>query len=111
MSKRRKDPISQRSTAIYDEAFQLQVGEYHPEHHEANIRTLRARYPEYSAKEVDGIYRQACRIEYEIEQWVGGLQLSAGSREELMDWLEDRFFGFTGKSFSWAIERIEEKQV
>lgn len=111
MGKRRKNPVAKRSAAIYDHAFCLQEGEYYPQHHLANVRTLRERYPEYSAEEVDAIYRQACRIQYEIEQWLGPgpMQLSEGSRAELLEWLNDHFYGFTEKSFLWALERVQDK--
>jgi len=110
MGKRRKNSVTKLPSAIYDDAFRLQQGEYYPEHHEANIITLRERYPDHSAEEVETIYRQACRIEHEIEQWLGKMQLSAGSRVELLEWLEDHFYGFTDNSFLWALERVEEKR-
>ncbi len=111
MGKRRKNPVTKRSPAIYDDAYRLHEGEYYPQHHEANLQRLRENHPEYSAGEVETIYRQACRIEYEIEQWLGKMQLSEGSRQELLDWLEDHFYGFTAKSFSSALERVEARRV
>jgi len=109
MGKRRKDRVREPSPEIYDDAFRLQEGEYYPEHHEANIKTLCERYPEYSPEDVDAIYRQACRIQHEVEEWVGDAELSEGSRQELLEWLRDHFYGFTERSFLWALERVERK--
>src|ERR1700757_3025420 len=96
-----KSSDTQLSPEIYDAAYRLQVGEHYPQHHLENVRRLRERYSEYPADEVESIYRQACRIEYEIQKWIGNMQLSQGSRQELLDWLEDHFYGFTEKSFLW----------
>ncbi len=107
-SEKRSGKLSRK---IYDEAYWLQMGEYYPQHHQANVQRLRDRYPDYAAEEVDRIYRQACRLEPEIEQWMGGMRLSPGSRQELLEWLEDHFYGFTKASFSEAIERVEGRQT
>jgi hypothetical protein len=106
----RKNPKAKPSPQIYDDAFSLQEGEYWPEHHIANVKRLSQRYPEYSRDEVDAIYRKACTLEPEIEKWIGTLELSEGSRSELLEWLADQFYGFTNKSFLWALERVEDKR-
>ena len=40
---------------------------------------------------------------------VGGAQLSQQARDELLDWLEDHFYGFSRESFLRAIERAESR--
>ena len=111
MGKRHRKLAIQQSAAMYDEAFFLQEGEYYPQRHEANVRSLCEKYPQYSSKEIDAIYRQACRIEPGVAQWLGNMELSDGGRLELLDWLKDNFYGFTQKSFLRALERVEGKRV
>jgi hypothetical protein len=95
--------------SLYDDAYRWQQGEYYPEHHQANVQRLQQKYPEHPLSEIDAIYRQACSIDYEVQKRVGKSQLSKGAREQLLDWLEDNFYGFSRESFLWAIERAESK--
>lgn len=105
MSRRSKTPPPPSS--LYEDAYRWQQGEFYPEHHQANVQRLHQKYPEHPLAEIDAIYRQACRIDYEVQERVGKSQLSKGAREELLDWLEDNFYGFGRESFLWAIERAE----
>jgi hypothetical protein len=109
MSRRRKDPPSNSSVALYADAYRWQQGEFYPQHHEANVKRLHEKYPEHSLPEIDGIYRQACLIDFEVQKRVGTAQLSPGAREELLDWLEDHFYGFGRELFLSAIERAESR--
>ena len=107
MSRRKKTPTPPAS--LYEDACRSQQGEFYPEHHHANVERLHRQYPEHPLSEIDGIYRQACRIDFEIDQRVGSSQLSEQAREELLDWLEDHFNGFSRASFLEAIQRAESR--
>src|SRR5439155_5133404 len=109
MGRRRKNPVSKPSSEIYDAGYSCQQGEFYPEHHQTNIQKLRERFPEYSATEIEGIYRQACRLDYDIQQWSGGATLSERQKEERLVWLEDHYYGFSRKSLLQALERTETK--
>jgi hypothetical protein len=107
MGRRGKRPVLRRSSEIYDTAFRLQEGEYYPEHHLTNIQTLSRRYPEHTGTELERIYKQACRIECEIEERMGGAIFSESGKAGLLEWLDDNFNGFSRDTFLWAIERVE----
>lgn len=105
MSRRPKVRI--HPSSLYDDAYRLQSGEFYPEHHQANVQSLCRRYPDLPSCEIDAIYRQACRIDFEVGERVGHSRLSKGAKEELLEWLEDHFWGFSRESFLWAIEKAE----
>jgi acyl-CoA-binding protein len=107
MTRRQKPPTP--APSLYADAYHWQQGEFYPEHHQANVRRLQEKYSDISLSEIDAIYRQACRIDYEVQQQVGTSQLSAQAREKLLDWLEDHFNGFGRAEFLLAIERAESK--
>ena len=109
MSRRQKNPVSQLSDSLYVDAYQWQQGEFYPEHHQANVQRLHRKYPECPWSEIDAIYRQACRIDFEVQERIGTSQLSARARHELLDWLEDHFHGFSRESFLQAIEKAETR--
>ena len=109
MNRRKKAPMP--PSALYENAYQWQVGEFYPEHHEANVQRLHQKYPEHSVSEIDAIYRQACCIDSEVKERVGKSQLSNAAKEELLDWLQDHFHGFSRESFLWAIERAEAGEI
>ena len=93
MRRRAKTPTPPSS--LYDDAYRLQKGEFHFEHHQANVQSLCRKYPDHAFSEIDAIYRQACQIDFEVQERVGKSQLSKGAKEELLDWLEDHFNGFS----------------
>jgi hypothetical protein len=105
MGRRAKKPTP--SSSLYEDAYRWQQGEFHPEHHQANVERLRQKYPQHALSEIDSIYRQACRIDLEVKERVGAAQLTQHAREELLDWLERRFYGFSRTSFQQAIDRAE----
>jgi len=104
---RRKHRGPEDPAALYSDAYSFQQGEFHPEHHQANVRRLHEKYPGFTLSEIDTIYRQACRIEFEIQEQIGRSQLSEEAREKLLEWLEDHFHGFSRKSFLQAIDRVQ----
>jgi len=106
---RNKGPSTEESAALHADAYQYQQGEFYPEHHRANVQRLREKYPTFSQSEIDGIYRQACHIDFEVRQRVGAAQLSEQAREELLEWLEDNFYGFSRQTFVLAVDRAEGK--
>ena len=91
------------------DAYSWQQGQFYPERHQANVQHLHQKYPEFPVSEVDAIYRQACRIDCEIQERVGASQLSKQARGELLDWLEAHFYGFSRATFLEAIERAESR--
>jgi hypothetical protein len=103
--------MSRRSKALsppaslYEDAYRWQRGEFYPEHHQSNIQRLHQKYPGHSVSEINAIYRQACRIDFEVQERVGKSKLSEGVERELLSWLEDHFHGFNRESFLWAIEK------
>src|SRR5689334_3153636 len=97
------------SNSLYDDAYRWQQGEFYPQHHQANIQRLHKKYPEHSLSEIDAIYRKACRIDFEVQERIGTSQLSKGAREELLDWLEDHFYGFSRQTLLQAIESAESR--
>jgi hypothetical protein len=105
MSRRPKSPIP--PTSLYEDAYRWQQDEFYPEHHKANVLRLHEKYPEHKLGEIDAIYRQACRIDFEVKERVGESKLSQQARQELLEWLEDNFHGFSAVSFQEAIERAE----
>jgi len=105
----RQDKTPSDSTALYAEAYSLQQGKYYPEHHQANVQRLHKLHPNWSLAEIDEIYRQACQIDFEVELQLGGATPTAQAREELLDWLEDHFHGFSRDTLIQAIERAEMK--
>ena len=107
----RRSKVSTPPSSLYDDAYRLQTGEFYPEHHQANVRSLCERYPDQPFSEIDAIYREACRIDFEIQERVGNSQLSKGAKEELLEWLKDHFYGFSRESFLWAIERAEPDET
>lgn len=107
MSRRQKTPTPPAS--LYEDAYRWQHGEFYPERHLANVQRLLKKHPEHTFSEVDAIYRQACLIDYEVQQRAGKAQLSNGARQELLDWLADRFYGFSQETFEDAIERAESR--
>ena len=107
--KRTAHRSSPDSDALHSDAYSFQQGEFYPEHHQANVQRLRQKYPGFSLSEIDEIYRQACRLDFEVQERVGASQLSKQAREELLDWLEDHFYGFSRASFLQAIERAESR--
>jgi hypothetical protein len=109
MSRRPQQRRADGTADLHAEAYMLQAGEFWPEHHEANVRHLRSKYPEVPAEEIEAIYRRACRIEFEIRQEIGNSQLSAAAKSQLVDWLEDQFHGFPRSVLVEAIERTEVK--
>ncbi len=100
---------SEESAALHSDAYSLQQGEFYPEHHQANVRRLHRKYPNFSLSEIDAIYREACRIDFEARKQVGATKLSKQAKEELMDWLEDHFYGFGRESFLQAIVKAESE--
>jgi hypothetical protein len=107
MTSRSESPSPASSAALYEDAYWSQQGEFHPEHHRANVQRLHRRYPGHSLGTIDAIYRLACRIDFEIQERVGSSQLSRQARDELLDWLEDHFNGFPRATLLQAIERAE----
>lgn len=107
MSRRPKTPTPPSSP--YDDAYRWQQSEFYHQRHKANVQRLHQKYPEHSLSEIDAIYRQACRIDDAVQERVGKSQLSKGAREELLEWLEDHYYGFSRESFLWAIEKAESK--
>lgn len=107
MSRRAKTPTPPSS--LYDDAYYLQNGEFYPENHKANIEKLSRKYSDQPLSEIDTIYRQACCIDSEVQEQVGGCQLSEGAKEELLQWLEKHFHGFTRASFLRAIEQARPR--
>src|SRR5262245_15269701 len=107
MSRRSKTP--EPPSSLFEDAYRLQQGQFYPERHQANVQNLCKKYPQHSFSEIDAIYRQACLIDFEIRERVGKSQLSKGAREELLDWLENEFHGFSRDSFLRAIERAESQ--
>jgi hypothetical protein len=106
---RRKHSGSGDASGLHSDAYASQHGEFYPEHHQANVQRLHQKYPQFPLSEVDAVYRQACRIDFEVQRRVGGAQLSQRAREELLDWLEDHVYGFGRESFLRAIERAESR--
>jgi hypothetical protein len=106
---RREHSGSSNASGLHSDAYAFQQGEFYPEHHQANVQRLHQKYPEFPVSEIDAVYRQACRIDFEVQERVGGAQLSQQAREELLDWLEDHFYGFSKESFLRAIERAESR--
>lgn len=100
---------SGNTTGLHSDAYAFQQGEFYPEHHQANVQRLHQKYPEFPLSEIDAVYRQACRIDSEVQERVDGAQLSQQAREELLDWLGDHFYGFSTESFLRAIERAESR--
>jgi hypothetical protein len=107
MSRRSKKPRAPSTADLHAEAYLLQTGEFYPEHHEANVRHLCAKYPEILAGEIKAIYRRAIHIEDEIRQEIGSAQLSQAAKSQLLDWLEGRFYGFPRSVLQEALERVE----
>lgn len=106
---RRKHSGSSNASGLHSDAYAFQQGEFYPEHHQANVQRLHQKYPGFSVAEIDAVYRQACRIDFEVQERVGGAELSQQARVELLDWLEDHLYGFSRESFLLAIERAESK--
>ena len=105
MSRRLKTPTPQSS--LFEDAYRLQEGQFYPERHQANVKKLCEKYPQHSFSEIDAVYREACRIDFEIQERVGKSKLSKGAREEILDWLENEFHGFSRELLLRAIERAE----
>jgi len=104
------DRIKQRNSRdaeLHTDAYSFQQGEYYPEHHVANVQKLHQKYPEFSLSEVDAIYRRACSIDFEVQQRVGSSKLTPQAKNELLDWLEDHFYGFSRISLLQAIEEAQ----
>ncbi len=106
---RRKHTGSGDAAGLHSDAYAFQQGQFYPERHQANVQRLHQKYPEFPLSEIDAVYRQACRIDFEVQERIGGAQLSQQAREELLDWLEDHFYGFSTESFLRAIERAESR--
>ena len=88
---RPKHTGSGNAYGLHSDSYAFQQGQFYPERHQANVRRLHQKYPEFPLSEVDAIYREACRIDFEVQERVGGAQLSPQAREELLDWLEGHF--------------------
>ena len=109
MSRRQKNSTAQSSDSLHADAYSWQQGQFYPERHQANVQRLHQKYPAFPLSEIDAIYRQACRIDFEVQERVGTSQLSKQAREELLGWLEDHFYGFGRASLLEAIERAESQ--
>jgi len=107
--KRTAHRSSPNSAALHSDAYSFQQGEFYPEHHQTNVQRLHQKYADFSLPEIDEVYRQACRIDFEVQERVGTSQLSKQTRVELLDWLEDHFYGFSRASFLQTIERTEPR--
>ena len=103
----RRPKTSPPPASLYEDAYHWQVGQFYPERHLANVQRLHDKYPDLPLGEIDAIYREACRIDYEVRERVGTSTLSNAAKQELLDWLEDHFCGFSRDSLLWAIERAE----
>ena len=71
MSRRSKNPKAETGHSLHADAYVWQHGEFYPEHHQGNIQALHAKYPGHPLAEIDDVYRQACRIDYEVDQAMG----------------------------------------
>ena len=99
MSRHGKKPTPEPGHSLHANAYVWQHGEFHPEHHQANIQALHAKYPGHSLAEIDDVYRQACQIDYEVQQSIGGAQLSPGAKSGT--------FGLAGS----RIPRVQPRNV
>ena len=70
------------ASGLHSDAYAFQQGEFYPQHHQANVQRLHQKYPEFPLSEIDTVYRQACRIDFEVQERVGGAQLSQQARED-----------------------------
>ena len=98
---------TKRADSLHADAYSWQQGQFYPERHKANVQRLHQKYGEYSISEIDAIYRQACRIDFEVQERIRTSELTERAKAELLEWLEDNFHGFSRASLMEAIERAE----
>ena len=91
---------------FFDEAYHLQVGEYYPETHLANLKQLRNNYPELASDVIDAFYRLIIRLDSIIENNLPRLQSGEVSVTELAEELKISYYYMKLSTIKAAINRL-----